>query len=156
MPTAPFKRRCLLNLLGLEDRVQKGAQQSGHSEGAADHRAHAGDELVEALSLADNRHGHGRQVVAETSLGHIFLLVLVQQDRTVLYGVDDDIAKHPETAAVQPIRQRPSRQFGKLRAKVLSLHTKRTHGWNVAPNLDRSLCVWKRAICDTAAHHSFL
>ncbi len=65
-----------LDLLGLKHRVQETTQQAHHREGAANQRAHGGDELVEPLALADDRHGHGRQVVGEARLRDLSVLVL--------------------------------------------------------------------------------
>ena len=76
--TSPLCQRALhsLDLLGLENRVQEATEQADDGECTTNERAHAGDELVETLSFADNRHGHGRQVVREACLGSLSVLVL--------------------------------------------------------------------------------
>ena len=65
-----------LYLLRLENHTQKAADQAHHGKGSADERADGGDELVPALALGGDGHGHGRQVVAEASLGDLVVGVL--------------------------------------------------------------------------------
>lgn len=74
-----FNKRLYLDLLGLEQHVEEGAEEAHHREGASNERAHRGEELVEALTLAHNRHRHGRQVVGEASLGNLAVLVLYER-----------------------------------------------------------------------------
>lgn len=71
-----------LDLLGLEEHVKEGAEQTHYGERSSNERADGGEELVEALTLAHNRHRHGGQVVGEARLGNLAVLVLLGRQGT--------------------------------------------------------------------------